>query len=486
MQITKSRKERPVDGFDPTTVPVFPVLTVEVADGELLVDGRVETIPSGVSATDAAVEAAAEAVRRRGLDYCRVSAIVGGVAYPLVVGADGSRHDLSTPTRARRSPNGTTPRAWVLPVAVMVFALVAAGVVVATVHQFRGQGRPAPVAAAPSPSPTELPVLPPDGWSTHASWAVPLASLDRAAVLVYDGAVLAVTDDDALTSHDALTGVILSTGNIQGALKAGPVVTTIDGAVVIAVATSRHLYWWPAVRNLADAQRVELEPSAQVSFAGTGPLITLPGQHAATIVAGVLSDRTVPAGAVAIRADGPAVTAVDTAGHLWRLPDTQPHVPAPVATLRPPKRGQLPTLLGSAGAYLMLSWRSESGAATGTLTMVNLSGKTVARRDVPALKGGDAWTAGTTAAVAAGHTFLLQTPRVVPIADPTWRSIRVVGGTIYGTTHGGDSAILTAGTGKVQVQRSVEATAPLAMSADRAFVAANTPDGPVLYALQRN
>ncbi len=62
--------------FDPTTVPVFPVLTVEVLDHELLVDGRIEPIPAGTAATDAAVAAAAAAIARRGLDHCRVSTVV--------------------------------------------------------------------------------------------------------------------------------------------------------------------------------------------------------------------------------------------------------------------------------------------------------------------------------------------------------------------------------------------------------------------------
>lgn len=476
--------------FDPTTVPVFPVLTVEVLDNELLVNGRIEPIPAGTATTDAAVAAAAAAIARRGLDHCRVSAVVDGTAYPLVVGADGSRHDLSTPARTRgraaTSRTGRTPRAWVLPVAVMVLALVTAGVVVATVHQFRSSTQPTAAVAEPAPSPTELPVLPPDGWSTRATWSVPLASLTRTAVVTHDGIVLAVTADDRLTAHDAATGVALSRGKLDGAFKAGPVLTRVDDQQVVAAVTSRHLYWWPDARNLADVRQVALTSRAQVSFAGSSPLVTLPGQHAATVVAGQLSDRTIPAGAQAIRADGPTVTALDAVGRLWRLSKSEPYVPAPTSALKAPQRGQVPTLLGSTGSYLMVGWRPVAGGTSGSLAIVNLAGQTVATHTTAALRAGDDWVAGSRAAVAAGHAFTASSPRIVPISDTTWRSVRIVNDTIYGTTGGRDSATLDPDSGKVVRQQNPTAAAPLAADTDHAYVAADTPDGPVLYALQHN
>lgn len=492
---TKRRTSEPAStttDLDPTTVPVFPVVTVEVLDGhELLVDGRIQPIPANTTATDAAVDAAAHAIERRGLDHCRVSAVVDGTAYPLVVGADGSRYDLSVPSRSRgrrsgRGRPGHTTRAWVLPVAVMVLALVTAGVVVATVHQFRSGTQPTTAAAEPAPSPTELPVLPPDGWSTRATWSVPLGSLTRTAVVAHDGIVLAVTADDRLTAHDAATGVALSRAKLDGAIKTGPVLTTVDDQPVVAVVTSRHLYWWPDARTLADPRKVALTPRAEVSFGGASPLVTLPGQHAAAVVAGTLSDRTIPAGAQAIRADGPIVTAIDSVGHLWRLDTPQPYVPDPRSTLTAPRRGLVPTLLGSTGSYLMISWRPAAGGTTGILSIANLAGQTVTTRTAATLRAGDDWVAAPTAAVAAGHVFTASSPRITPIADTTWRSLRIVNETIYGTTGGRTSATLDVSTGKVVPQKNPTAAAPLAADTSHAYVAADTPDGPVLYALQHN
>lgn len=477
-------------GFDPTTVPVFPVLTVEIIeDRELLVDGRVETVPLDTSSTDAAVAAAAGAVRRRGLDHCRVSAIVNGTTYPLVVGADGTRYDVSAPLRQRsksgRARTTAGGRAWVVPVAVMIFAVVAAGVVVATVNQFRSNAQPTSATAAPAPSPTELPVLPPDGWSTHATWAVPVASINRSAVLAHEGSVFAVTGNGTLTAHDASTGAATSQARFDGALKAGPLLTTIDKQTVVAVATSRYLYWWPDPRNLADVRRVSLIPRAEVSFAGASPLVTLPGQHAAAIVGGALSDRTIPAGAQAVRADNGSVLALDATGHLWRLDQAQPHVPEPQATLQPPRKGQVPTLLGSTALHLAVSWRDASGSA-GSLSIVNLQGETVASRGVPTVKNGSDWTSGPATAVAAGHVFTFQSPQIVPVTDPSWRNLRIVNETIYGTAGGRNSAVLDAKSGKVRLQANAAAVIPLAADSDHAYVGADTPDGPVLYALERN
>lgn len=471
--------------FDPAQVPVFPVITVEVVEQrQLLVDGRTEQVPDDQSVTDAAVAAAAAAIRRRGFEHCRVAAVLDGITYPMVVGADGSRYDtaIATTRRQRNQGRGADGRGWVVPVAVMVLASITAMVAVVTFNQFQGrpQATPAPVA---QPGPTELPVLPPDGWSTHAAWAVPSASSPKTRVLPLEGRVLAVAASGELTAFDAATGIAVWHTELPGGnAVAGPVRTLVDGVESVAVVTTRHLLWWPA-DELAPGvvSRVELPERAEVTFSGASPLVTLPDQHAAVIDAGQLSDRVIPAGATGIRADGRTVTALDGRGRLWRISGPAPRVPDPTVTLRAPRRGQEPTLLGVAGDYLVIGWRSRSGVDA-DLAVTTSVGQAVASRRVPGL-GDRTWHADHHTATVAGHLIEFRSLRITAITDSAWRTATVVNGVPYGTSRGVSATLNSDGEPEAAVEP--DAVPPAGVDAHHAYVLAEAGDRRVLYALER-
>lgn len=466
----------PTAHFDPAHVPVFPVITVEIVDGgTLLVDGQQLTIGGGEPATDAAVAAAAAAIRRRGLTHARVAAVLDDTTYTMIVSGDGQRFEIPAPPGKR--PLWRRP--WFIPAVVMLVALLAAAGTITATRQHRPPAAAAPMPANPPvPIPTELPVLPPDGWTTHATWFAQLRAGNQPVVVAAGGVVAAITPDNQLAGLDPSTGAPRWTAELgRAGITQGPIHTEVDGHEAFAVVTTQGLAWWPSSGG-TKLRELELPPRATVSFDGTSPLVTLPDQHAATVVNGALADRIVPAGARAVRADGPVVTAVDDGGRLWRLVDDAPRVPDPVGTLAPPKKkaGRL-EVLGTGGEVILVRWPDAGVIAAHSLTGDRLVG-------APERGQYGAWASDRERiAVAHGYTVTLgRRPQLTPIKADNWRTTRVVYGRVYGSVGG--AAARLGPKGAPLPQQHPEAVTPVAADTRHAYVIATAGGAPVLYALE--
>jgi len=340
-------------------VPAFPCPKVVVGAEYAEIDG--ERVPLGDdeadprSAATAVLVAQARQLRRgQGAIRATVRAADSEVVWQAIVTADGELFD-ATPAP------GTARSGWSR---WRVLAGVGGAVVllaVATVAVVVSDRTPPPVVAAAAPppvtgTPTPYPSLPPPGYAGQADWSAPITP-GSVPLVAADGTIITVTGtpgSPVLAVLDPATGApVWTTALPRDASTAtstsGLHLSGIDGHPVVTAATSDGLDWW-ALDGAHTSGSVSIPAGATVSFAGTSPLVTEPGQRAATITGGRLVERAVPAGAVALGATGDTVVAANAVGQVWRLgAATAETPPAPVTVPTPAGAGPLASIAGYAG-----------------------------------------------------------------------------------------------------------------------------------------
>lgn len=454
------------DTFDPTKVPAFPVITVEVIAAEhafeLLVDGRTQSVPDGESPTDAAVAAAAGIIQERGLRYSRVAGIIDGQRHLFVVGADGSRHDLTAPATRSQPEGGLRQRldesktlrgvVFLGGFGLLVVVAVAAFAVIISAVTRPGDTTP---EAAPIPPAAELPVLPPAGWSSHATWAQPIHDRTRIADLDNGWATIIVDDQHAATIRPD-TGQIQWSLTLSDTWQAGPWNTTIDGQPVIAVQTRTSLDWWPATGEPHDRPTgsFPLGRDTTLNHAGTTPMAVLPDQKAIIITAAGGLNRTIPAGAVPLRADDTTITAVNAAGQIWHLNTDSVHPPGPTSTLTTPDGITNPatwTIHGTAGNYILATATAApnpdtTGQTSRRTVLTTLDGTIVAHAGDQA-RPTTTWSASSSHAATGNLMIELETGKLTTLDDTArWDLTAVIGDTAYGTSNGQPATLTIDGT----------------------------------------
>jgi len=340
-------------------VPAFPCPQVVVGADYAEIDG--ERVPLGDdeadprSAATAVLVAQARRLRRgQGAIRAKVRAADSDVVWQAIVTAHGELFDATPAPGVARSGW----RRW------RVLAGVGAAVVllaVATVAVVASNRTPPPVVAVSSPppvtgTPTPYPSLPPPGYGGQADWSAPITP-GSVPLVAGDGKIITVTGtpgSPVLAVLDPATGApVWTTGLPRDASTAstgsGVHLSGIDGHPVVTGATSDGLDWW-GMDGAHTSGSVSISAGATVSFAGTSPLVTVPGQRAATISGGRLVERAVPAGAVALGATGDTIVAANSVGQVWRLgAATAETPPAPVTVPTPVGAGPLASIAGYAG-----------------------------------------------------------------------------------------------------------------------------------------
>ncbi len=480
-----TRTDTELDDFDYTAVPIYPSVAIElhrVADGteQAFMNGREVPIEPGQSAKDAAFAAAAAEASAQHGDAVRVVATTAdGNTYRMVVHADGRAWDLAEP-KAKKRP------AWVMPTAaagaVTVLALVIGGFALAGRNDTQSPAV-ATSSATPSGTPTELPVLAPDGWITHALWSSPALARDDLVPLVYQGLVIVPTANNRLVAINAGTGgnVWESTLSSSG-LTAGPVVTRLGNGPSIVGQSGTDLLWWP-LRGAKEPRTIALPPSATVTFNGAGPLVQLEGQKSAVFDStGNVQRRVIPAGSVALAAnqDGSVTTASDT-GLWWHSTNATTAVDG--APLAPPKAGARPLkVAGYAGHHLVMLWTMPDKTIAGaiyddakamTLTKVLPLG---VRTDTPKWDASPTLTWG----VLGNQLVHLDTGATYGLGD--WRTVRVINEIAYGENGSARDGLAVDQAGHTRII-GARPTIPAAIVGGRALVIARDGSDPRLYAL---
>lgn len=488
--------------FDPNQVPIYPVLTIELADTGPTLNGRAVPVPEGVSPEQAAVAAAAREVHTMpGVHAVRVNARTAtGTGYRIVIDADGQVWELPEPDQARRRPP------WLRPVVVACAAVVLCGTAAAALsgrtppRTSRPPAVPAPATVGgPVGAGANLPRTPPPGYAARAVWSVALDARTDPLVTTA-GTIIAVAEHDKLVRLDPATGNITWTGRLPSGINSPTLhLSSVAGVPVLATTQGQKLYTWrlPAPDQPASAgqtpdvpQAIGLPREGVVSFDGTSPLVTLPDQTAAVLTSSGTQQLDLPIGATALTADGTAVLAADSTGRWWHLTPGQ-QATAPLSMSPPAGAAAAPLrVLPVGSAHLAGIWATAGGqtvvlydAATGqptaqaAVTDLDLTHAAVIRQtDSPRLTLGPVLIDPTT-------------PAVIPLAAGIAPSA-VTAGHVYATANRQWLDITTTTTGGAAPARQIATDDPPALPRgivagppSQALVVADKVDHRLLYAL---
>jgi len=266
----------------------------------------------------------------------------------------------------------------------------------------------------------------------------------------------------------------------------------IDAHPVVAAATSDGLDWW-GMDGAHTSGSVSIPAGATVSFAGTSPLVTEPGQRAATISGGHLVDRAVPAGAVALGATGDTVVAANSVGQVWRLGvATAETPPAPVTVPTPAGAGPLTSIAGYAGLgtttpvahpeILVASWYTADPGTqlVGLIDPVtNTAIGTPLRVPATGIASGH-WQPSPRNLLATVGTVLVDARDGVARAlSTTWSTTSVTDTAAYGTRNSDRYLVSPAG----QESPTGSGVIPIGMAGTRAVVTSSVAGRDTVYGL---
>jgi len=483
-------------------VPAFPCPQVVVGADYAEIDG--ERVPleddeaDPRSAATAVLVAQARRLRRgQGAIRATVRAADSEVVWQAIVTAHGELFDATPPPGTAQSGR----RGW------RVLAGVGGAVVllaVATVAVVASNRTPPPVAvtAAPPPvtgTPTPYPSLPPPGYGGQADWSAPITP-GSVPLLAGDGTIITITGtpgSPVLAVLDPATGAPVWTTALPrdaatSSTGGGLHLSQIDGHPVVTGATSDGLDWW-GLGGAHTSGSVSIPAGATVSFAGTSPLVTEPGQRAATITDGHLVDRAVPAGAVALGATGDTIVAANSVGQVWRLgAATAETPPSPVTVPTPAGAAPLASIAGYAGLgtttpvahpeILVASWYTPD-PGTQLVGLIDPVTNTAigAPLSVPAtgITSGR-WQPSPRNLLAVVGTVLVDARDGVARALPTgWATTSVTDTAAYGTRNSDRYLVSPAG----QESPTGSGVSPIGMSGTRAVVASSVAGTDTVYGL---
>ncbi len=484
-------------------VPAFPCPQVVLGADYAEIDG--DRVPLGDDEADpraaatAVLVAQARQLRRgeHGAIRAQVRSADSQEVWQAIVTGNGELFDATPAPGTTRSGW----RRWRLLVVGIAAVLVLA---VATVVVVASNRTPPPVLAAPPPppvsgTPTPYPSLPPPGYASQADWSAPITP-GSVPLIAADGAIITVTgtpSSPVLVVLDPATGApvwstALPRNTASTSSGTGLHLSEIDGHPVVTAATSDGLDWW-TVDGEHTAGSVPIPAGATVSFAGASPLVTEPGQRAATITGGALVDRAVPAGSVALGATRSTIVAANSVGQVWRLgAATAEAPPAPVTVPTPGGAGPLASIAGYAGLgtttpvahpeILVASWYTAD-PGTQLVGLIDATTDTAigAPLSVPATAiASGHWQPSPRNQLATLGTVLVDTrDGVLHALSSGWATTSVTDTAAYGTRNSNRYAVTPAG----QESPTGSGVSPIGVAGTRAVVSAGVAGTDTVYGL---
>lgn len=483
-------------------VPAFPCPEVVVGAEYAEIDGA--RVPLGDdeadprSAATAVLVAQARRLRRgQGAIRATVRAADSEVVWHAIVTADGELFDATPAPGAARSGWSR----WRVLAGVGAAVVLLAVATVAVVASNR-TAPPVAVTAAPPPvtgTPTPYPSLPPPGYGGQADWSAPITA-GSVPLVAGDGTIITVTGtpgSPVLAVLDPTTGAPVWTTALPrdattSSAGSGLHLSGIDARQVVTAATSDGLDWW-GMDGAHTSGSVSIPAGATVSFAGTSPLVTEPGQRAATITDGRLVERAVPAGAVALGASGDTVVAANSVGQVWRLgAATAETPPSPVTVPTPAGAGPLASIPGYAGLpsttvvahpeILVASWYTAD-PGTQLVGLIDPVTNTAvgAPLSVPATGiASGRWQPSPRNLLATAGTVLVDARDGAARALPTtWSTTSVTDTAAYGTRNSDRYLVSPAG----QESPTGSGVSPIGVSGTRAVVTSSVAGTDTVYGL---
>lgn len=365
----ESGAETTAPPVDPSRVPVYPVVRLEVrqcgedqwealANGEeVLAGGRDEVLRAALAqAAQVADERPCGAVRVRleGFDFGESGIVTSAGA--LVADSAGP-------------PAKSSRRFWVVVAAVVtVLAVAVSGLVWVVRSSSVGWSSSPTVSPTPSATPTQLPVLQPPGWSPVAAWSLPVgASSSTAQVATGEGLVFAPAAEGGVVAVDAVTGLqkwARSLGSVMSgsSLTGGPVMSTVDGSsVVVAWTVDRVAAWEPATGKEVGEWSLPSDV-AGVMADRSGVVVLTQRRHADVVTTRGLVGRVLPADAAVVGALADASIAVVGNGSAWTV--TSETVAGVGVSLKGPKGLVWAGPVGSTSQVVVVAYSSPTDGAS--------------------------------------------------------------------------------------------------------------------------
>lgn len=420
--------------IDPTTVPPFPIYTLELdARGRLQLDGFTIPVSVGEDPIQAGHQAIAERARNEGLRAVRVRAVAGDVVTALVVTDDGAVHSLGE-IDAEASPR-RRPR-WVIG-AVAGLAVVALGSVGFAVAAGAGAFDPPQPTAAPVYTPpgqgARLPVFPPPGFSPDASWSLPVRS--GSTPIAVNSSEAALILDDGTLSVRSLSDAREQWRSISGTSGTRVELAQIAGTRVLVSAAGAGLTAWNLDSDQGASQVYSFPTGGKLSVDGSAPLMTLPNQTAGIVTSEGARTVDIPATSTAVLARENSVIAAN--GEVWWEVSADNRLTSNLMPIPDGVDGQPRTIRGVDDQHIVVVWPTGGRAI---IALVNLK-----RNEIIATAAASTASIGTNATLLRsidGDTAVLgsvfidhgDNPAVIPLDRmvPT----AVDGDTVYGTSSG--------------------------------------------------
>lgn len=323
-------------------VPEYPRPQVVLHETQVTIDGRFHPVRPGQEPREAATQVLVDlALRLRGeagAVRADVRTLGSEQAWKAIVTATGEVFDATTTAKGGggRRRNGRL----LLAGGGVLVAVLAFGTALVVVLAQQQPATPAVAATGPAPTgtPAPYPQLPPPGFSGRADWSAAIGGQSEP-VITTAGQVVTVsptTTDRTLDVRDPRTGIPVWSAALPSGMGTGGQglrLSVLDGQESVVATTPSSLAWWPVEGPDHTPRTVALPTGATVSYAGSTPLVTWPGQHAGLITHGTLTDAAAPAGSVAVGATDSTIVATNSVGQLWRLTAaTATSLPAPIAT----------------------------------------------------------------------------------------------------------------------------------------------------------
>jgi hypothetical protein len=239
---------------------------------------------------------------------------------------------------------------------------------------------------------------------------------------------------------------------VDGVPRFGPVITRVDGAVVVLIGTTRAIRYWPVTGG--PGTDVDLPTGARLTAAiGGSVLLTLPGDRVGYLHGGAVHTvQTLPRTSPAIALDGAVLAVQPDTGGWWTLTDTT--APISVTPAAPPGAGVVDRVLAVTAAHVLIAWH-PAGADPKTPVVIvggydRVTGELIATSTAPAAVNRPAAVVGNDAAglTAAGQVILTVPPgggSATLSVVPGFTAVTVAD-RVYGTLAGRPAVVRADGT----------------------------------------
>ncbi|MEU4196566.1 hypothetical protein AB0E69_31990 [Kribbella sp. NPDC026611] len=480
-------------------IPSWPKVTIRLYDdhnAEVKIAGRSHPV-NHHDPRQAAIAIVSERAAQLGRAVKATAVEADGASWPLIIHPDGQVESVEAET-GRKSRgggggggggNGQKP-IWPIVVAMVVGSVLILSTIfyLAVLKDHLGNKKPTstasptlPALPGPSVGPDQFTVRPaPPGFTAQADWTVNIARDSQPAVAP-DGTEVAILTTDHKVAVFDTNGKVKWQDKVPNDAES-PVYTTVDAKPVLAVVTSRTLYYWAG--NGARATEIELPDGADVQFFGTSPLVVLSsGTEASVVSGGELKPLTdVKRLATILLAEGDRMLSARYTGPLyWSQPGKDQQI---VGLKKPAGAKDINHIVSASPGRVLVAWNTATPETVIPSVQSTVDGSVVATCQNAGASDVDGWSwlpdPGNRVAAWGPCLINFSTHKSVHIND--FHPLSLQGTSIYGTVSGD---LYLVNPGRSQRVLADTTARPWGIAGTHAIVVHYDGHDDVLYALDK-